>query len=147
MAYKEVNTNGTYKVINYLSRPVIRCRPGSSGFLKTYGFVEAIQALDPLNPNGLKMVDNDFAEAYKIAGRKFLGLLEETFLILSDSSPLSDVPGTGPATDSVMDSAMDSSNPQGAAGLSRQRLLGQRSHPKRNRDDDGASVASSNKVS
>ena len=54
--------------------------------MRTYSFVETILDTQPLSSSGLSMVDDDFEFAYKTAGTKFTGQLEELFLVLSDSS-------------------------------------------------------------
>jgi len=87
-AYKKEFPSGHFKILPYLSRPVVRFRPNKDTPLRTYTFVEAILAIRPLDESGLAMVDSDFAAAYKVAGKKFPESLQEQFLVLNDASPL-----------------------------------------------------------
>jgi len=87
-AYKKEYPTGNFKILPYLSRPVVRFRPTKDSFMRTYTFVEAILALRPLEESGLALVDADFAAAYKVAGKKFPESLQDQFLVLNDSSPL-----------------------------------------------------------
>jgi len=72
-------------VQGYLSRPQARWRYTATGFRRTTDFIETIQQLRPLSDLG--MHDSDFFHAYKIAGTRFLGSMQEFFLVLIDSSP------------------------------------------------------------
>ena len=76
---------GSYAVQGYLSRPQARWRYNAVGFRRTTDFIETIQQLRPLHDLG--MHDSDFVHAYKIAGTRFLGSMQEFFLVLLDSSP------------------------------------------------------------
>ena len=48
--------------------------------------MEACVNLDPFGE--LRLKDRDFEKAYKAAGRKFLGEMQDTFIVLRDDSPL-----------------------------------------------------------
>lgn len=86
--FKDAYPQGVYRLVTYLPHLVVRFRRGSTGFPRTYNFVEAIQELQPISSSGLSMLDSEFEKAYQAAGQKFKGQLEELFLVLSDSSPL-----------------------------------------------------------
>jgi len=58
---------------------------GSTGYRRTTDFVETIVQLRPLATLG--MHDSDFSHAYKIAGNRFTGSMQEFFLVLLDCSP------------------------------------------------------------
>jgi len=87
-AYKKEHPGGHFKILPYLSRPVVRFRPNKDTPMRTYTFVEAILALRPLEESGLALVDSDFSAAYKVAGKKFPDSLQDQFLVLNDASPL-----------------------------------------------------------
>jgi len=87
-AYKKLHPAGTFTLLGYLSRPVVRFRAEASGPLRTCGFVDAVLALPPTE---LKLQDPDFQHAYRAAGRRFIGKLASYFLVLSDSSSLASV--------------------------------------------------------
>jgi len=85
VAYKAVYPSGTASLIGYISRPVLRCRPKATGPLRSYDFTSAVTGLDL---KALGLTDSDFAKAYQIAGRKFYGEMDSSFIVLKNDSPL-----------------------------------------------------------
>jgi len=82
-AYKKLHPAGTFTLLGYLSRPLVRFRPEATGPIRTCGFVDAVTAL-PLSE--LRLRDPDLHHAYRSAGRRFPGKLAAYFLVPSDSS-------------------------------------------------------------
>jgi len=84
IAYKALYPAGTASLIGYISRPVLRCRPKATGPIRSYDFTSAVTGLD-LKELGL--TDSDFQKAYQIAGRKFFGEMDASFIVLKNDSP------------------------------------------------------------
>jgi len=84
IAYKAMYQAGTANLIGYISRPVLRCRPKPTGPIRSYDFTSAVTGLD-LKELGL--TDSDFQKAYQIAGRKFFGEMDASFIVLKNDSP------------------------------------------------------------
>ena len=85
-AYRDVHKEGETRVTGYTSHSTIRVRPAKRGAWRNFNFVEACVNLDPFGE--LKLKDRDFEKAYKAAGCKFLGTMQDTFIVLHDDSPL-----------------------------------------------------------
>ena len=84
-AYRDLHKEGETRVTGYSSHSTIRVRPAKQGAWKSYDFVEACVNLDPFGE--LRLKDRDFEKAYKAAGRKFIGAMRDTFIVLRDDSP------------------------------------------------------------
>jgi len=85
VAYKALHTAGTASLVGYISRPVLRCRPKPTGPIRSYDFTSAVTGLDL---KGLGLTDSDFQKPYQIAGRKFYGEMDASFIVLKNDSPL-----------------------------------------------------------
>jgi len=85
VAYKAMYPNGLATLVGYVPRPIVRCRPKALGPIRAYGYTEAVVGL---NLASLGLTDSDFEKAYRIAGRKFLGEMRSSFIVLKDDSPL-----------------------------------------------------------
>ena len=85
-AYQDLHKEGETRVTGYSSHSTIRVRPAKRGAWRSFNFVEACVNLDPFGE--LRLKDRDFEKAYKAAGRKFLGAMQDTFIVLRDDSPL-----------------------------------------------------------
>jgi len=96
LAYKRTHPSGLFQILGFLPQPLVKVRPEATGPVRTYGFVDLVLAVSLAS---LGVSDADFEKAYQIAGRKFPNSLRETFLVLSDDSPLaveSVLPGCPP---------------------------------------------------
>ena len=85
IAYKALYPAGTASLVGYISRPVLRCRPKATGPVRSYDFTAAVTGLDL---KSLGLTDSDFQKAYQIAGRKFYGEMDASFIVLKNDSPL-----------------------------------------------------------
>ena len=85
-AFEALYPAGLFRIVTYTSRPLVRVRYQKEGPIRSYSFVDAIVALRPMSTAGLNMTDSDLQNAYKAAGTRFEGQLQELFIVLDDSS-------------------------------------------------------------
>jgi len=79
--YKDNNPGGTFQVIGFEPRPVLKLTPPSGVSdrrVKTYTFIDAIQKLP------VCFTDQEYADLAKLVGSKFSGRLKSIFVVLDD---------------------------------------------------------------